>query len=162
MIIGGFIARLLAVIVFITASCFSVFTIAPLRSSASVFRAISAYVTLFFNFPSPSSWHGDTLLLCDYQIYAKPDSKATINGDLIRPFWPPRTSPYDRREGLQIRMYFWNGQSKSVNGRSRRDPNFVYLKKDVSISHTSTFSIPFTRTTSDVPCERYRQILHTT
>ena len=53
MIIGGFIARLLAVIVFITASCFSVFTIAPLRSSAFVFRAISAYVTLFFNFPSP-------------------------------------------------------------------------------------------------------------
>ena len=44
MIIGGFIARLLAVIVFITASCFSVFTIVLHRSSAFVlFQLTSRY-----------------------------------------------------------------------------------------------------------------------
>ena len=127
MIIGGFIARLLAVIVFITASCFSMFSIAPLAICLSAFvqRAVSAYVTLFvcthFIFPTVPTY---VARRCDYKIFAQPDSKATINGhpntsNLIR----PRELLLPNKD-TQCRTSKWPDNAVQVSQRKmRRDPS---------------------------------------
>jgi hypothetical protein len=67
MIIGGFIARLLAVIVFITASCFSVFTIVLHRSSAFVlFQLTSRYSIHVYPLYFPQDSRQESLTPCFY------------------------------------------------------------------------------------------------